>query len=282
MKNIVIIPNPAKDKDFLITSATARVLLSCGATVFIDKKYGDSINGVSAYTEFPQNAELIVVIGGDGSIIDASVSAIKLDIPIIGVNLGKVGYLSEVEPDDLEILKQIFTGDYYVDEKMLLDVEYVTKDERKYSERLAVNDIVISHDNYFGIADFRVATGHGGMKYRADGLIISTPAGSTAYSFSAGGPVVSHDVNAVMVTPICAHSFFDRSMLFGEREKINVKNTGDGKLIVSVDGRSFCDLLPGEECTVGASRKKIKILSFKKNNMFSALFKKMKTMEDVQ
>lgn len=282
MKNIVIMPNPSKDKDFNITCRVCELLISSGADVYIDEKYGDIANGAISYSTFPRQAELIVVVGGDGSMIDASVSGVEFDIPLLGVNLGKVGYLSEVEPDDIGVLCGLFNNEYYIDKKMLLEVEYIGTHKREVSERLAVNDIVISHDNYFGIADFKVSTGHGGMKYRADGIVISTPAGSTAYSFSAGGPVVSHDVNAVLLTPICAHSFFNRSLLFGSKEKINIKNTGTQDLIISVDGRPFHNLSPDEECGIGVSTKQLKILSFKKNTMFSALFRKMKTMEDVQ
>jgi len=282
MKNIVVLPNPSKDKNFHITQAVCELLMTRGAKVYIDEKYGDITNGAIRYSAFPNDAELIVVVGGDGSMIDASVVGVEFDIPLLGVNLGKVGYLSEVEPDDIEVLNGLFTDDYYIDKKMLLEVEYIGKSKREISERLAVNDIVISHDNYFGIADFKVSTGHGGMKYRADGIVVSTPAGSTAYSFSAGGPVVSHDVNAVLLTPICAHSFFDRSLLFGSKEKISIKNTGAANLIISVDGRLFRNLSPAEECCISVSEKQLKILSFKKNTMFSALFRKMKTMEDVQ
>ena len=284
MKRIVIIPNPKRDKDFSVTKAISEKLLSFGSSVYVDKKYElDLSNSVIRYDSFPSSAELIIVVGGDGSVLDASVVALAYDIPLLGVNLGKVGYLSEVEPDNLDVLSHIFDGEYGIDEKMLLTVSCIKDGETKESERLAVNDVIISHDGFVGIADFTLKNGVGdSLKYRADGLILSTPAGSTAYSLSAGGPIVSHDIDSIVATPICPHSFFNRSIIFKSTENIKIKNKGDTALNVSVDGRYFSNISNGEECIIKMSDKKLKVLTFCENNMFSTLFKKMRILEDIQ
>ena len=120
---------------------------------------------------------MVISVGGDGSILDASVTALLWDIPLLGVNLGKVGYLSEVEPDNLDILARLFSGEYTVEEKMLLTVAAVRDGAAERAERLAVNDVIISHDTFLGIADFTLENSVGDcVKYRADGLILSTPA----------------------------------------------------------------------------------------------------------
>ena len=282
MKNIVVIPNVNKDASLEITRKVADELCSLGAEVYVESKYQSFFSGnVSYYDLFPESAELIVVIGGDGSMLDASHFAIELDIPMIGINLGKVGYLNEVEPQDIATLANIFSHHYNIKEKMTLSVIYGDGESVKKSPRLAVNDVVFSHENYLGIADFTLKSKSGAIRYRADGLAISTPQGSTAYSLSAGGPVVSHDVNAFLVTPICPHSFFNRSIVFPSDESIEVENTGDDNLNVSVDGRHFVTLKKGERCNVSVSDSALKILSFKDNNMFSSLFKKMKILEDI-
>ena len=206
----------------------------------------------------------------------------KRVIPLVGINLGKVGYLSEIEPFDEELLRRIVDDDYYVYEKMLLTVSKSECENRIVSDRLAVNDIVISHDSYLGMSEFNVSTGEGTLRYRADGIILSTPAGSTAYSFSAGGPIVSHEVDAILATPVCPHSFFDRSILFSGNDAITVTNTGKNDLKVSVDGRCFSTMHPSESCKIMASERKLKMLSFEKNNMFAKLFEKMRVMEDVK
>ena len=284
MKNIVVIPNLKKDTTLAVTKALINKLTQCGAAVYIEEKFINDVNLYAiAYKNFPNEAELIIVVGGDGSVLDASVVAIEHDIPMLGVNLGKVGYLSELEPDNLDILTRIINGNYKLEEKMLLSVTHIVCGKSTKSERLAVNDVIISHDTFLGIADFLLENSVGdSVKYRADGMILSTPAGSTAYNLSAGGPIVSHDIDSITATPICPHSFFNRSIIFKSGESIKLKNTSDTVLNISVDGRYFTNLSNGEECIVKMDNKKLKMLTFSENNMFSTLFKKMRILEDVK
>ena len=284
MKNIVVIPNINKDSGLAVTKNLAEKLLSIGAEVYIESKYSEAVSpSVISYDSFPESAELIIVVGGDGSILDASVIALERDIPILGVNLGKVGYLSELEPDNLDILSGIISDSYSIEEKMLLCVNHVSDRAVHKAPRLAVNDVIISHDTFLGIADFTLENSVGDcVKYRADGLILSTPAGSTAYSLSAGGPIVSHDIDSIVATPICPHSFFNRSIIFKATENIKLKNISKTVLNVSIDGRYFANLSVGEECQIQMAEKKLKVLTFCENNMFSTLFKKMRILEDIK
>ena len=166
---------------------------------------------------------------------------------------------------------------------MLLSVVLKKTDGMTTVTRYAVNDVVISHDSYLGIADFKIENTRGeSVKYRADGIILSTPSGSTAYSLSAGGPVVSPYLDSILVTPVSPHSFFNRSILFNSKEKISVMNTGDSDLNVSIDGRRIAALSRGEECTISVADKRLKMLTFSSDNMFATLFKKMRIMEDVK
>lgn len=282
MKKIAVIPNPSKDCGLKITSLICKKLISFGIDVYIEEKNELGIDEVRFYTTLPKDTELIIVVGGDGSVLDASVQAISVDAPILGVNLGRVGYLSEVEPDNLDILDRLISGEYKIEEKMLLSVACKTVNKTVTCTRLAVNDIIISHDNFLGIADFRLEAGNGEfVKYRADGMILSTPAGCTAYSLSAGGPIIAHDVDSIIATPICPHSFFNRSIIFNPTEIIKVRNGGATPLNISVDGRCFSKINSGDECVVSQADKKLKMLTFSENNMFSTLFKKMKILEDI-
>ena len=121
MKNIVIIPNVNKEGVFSVTEAVANIILENGGAVFIDKRYGKEYEAFSyTYTDFPNECELIIVIGGDGSVIDASVLAVQHDVPILGVNLGNLGYLAEIEPESLQALNKLFTNEYTIEKKMLL------------------------------------------------------------------------------------------------------------------------------------------------------------------
>ena len=284
MKNAVVIPNSHKDLGYRVTRLVSEKLSSLGISAFIsrDEFVGEGCD-INYYDEFPAFADLIIVIGGDGSIIDGSKYAVKYGIPILGVNLGKVGYLSEVEPNSLDALGQLISGEYTVEERMLIEVVKAPLDNSAMlSDRYAVNDVVISHDSYLGLADIRLEDSFGNsIKYRADGLILSTPQGSTAYSLSAGGPIVAHNVDSILVTPVCAHSFFNRSVLFSADEHIKVTNIGKGVLNISIDGRCLSSLGENEECTIERAAKRIKMLSFSNNRMFSNLFKKMKMLEDM-
>ena len=284
MKNVVIIPNVTKEKALDVAILLAEKLALMGLSLFACEKY-KSVFGdkVEYYEDFPTSADLIIVVGGDGSVLDASVTAISADVPIVGVNLGKVGYLSEVEPDNLDVFSRLLSGEYSIEERMLLTLSHESEGSVTEATRLAVNDVVISHDSFLGIADFKVENSLGkGVKYRADGIIISTPAGSTAYSLSAGGPIIAHNLNSIVVTPVCPHSFFNRSIVFSAEECITVTNNGDGELNISIDGRYFSKMKKGDKCVVRESARKVKMLTFSENNMFSTLFRKMRIMEDVK
>lgn len=283
MNAVVIIPNPKKDEELKVTAKVAEKLLSVGVRVFLNSEYKNcTAVGVEYYDEFPR-ADLIIVIGGDGSVIAASKYAVSDDIPILGVNLGKVGYLTEVEPDALFVLDRLVSGEYFVEDKLLLSVECKRGTEIYRTESLAVNDVVISHNDFLGIADFKVENSRGDcVKYRADGIILATPQGSTAYSLSAGGPIISHDLDSIIVTPVCPHSFFNRSIIFSGNERLKVTNDGESDLNVSIDGRLFTVLNKGDECTVYAAERKMKMITFSENNMFSTLFRKMRILEDIK
>ena len=281
MKKIYLSPNPKKDEGFKISKQIFELLSSLGCEVLCSSSLGEAIADVKTFDKCPVGAELIIVVGGDGSFIDASSDAIELGIPIIGVNLGRVGYLSEVPPDDISSLARIIAGDYRIEEKNLIEALFGNDSDSRAAVRLAVNDVVISHTSYIEISDFVVYSNEGGVRYRADGVVISTPQGSTAYSFSAGGPVVSHNSDVMIVTPIAPHSFFNRSIVFSAKDTIKIKNTGECPMNISIDGRLAGSISPTEKCKISVSEKKLKVLTFKENNMFFNLFSKMQTVEDV-
>ena len=283
MKKIVIIPNQNKEGALDVMCKIASIISQNGAEAFVDNRYLKYCSGyATGYSEFIYDCDLIVVIGGDGSVIDASVQAVECGVPILGVNLGNLGYLAEIEPESLDSLNKLFTGEYSIEDKMLLTAKKKNQEKEMIASRHAVNDVIISHESYLGVAEFMLITdGEETVKYRADGIIFSTPAGSTAYSLSAGGPVVDHGINSILATPICPHSFFNRSIIFNENSKLTVKNTGKSQLKISIDGRLFETLENGEECVITKSEKSLKMLAFNANNMFSTLFSKMKKIENI-
>ena len=279
---IALIPNKIKDIGYEVSSRVMNFLLSSGAELYIEKKYADApFSGLKIVDELPRGLDLIIVFGGDGSVIDASVQATELDIPILCVNLGNLGYLAEIEPSEIEKLSGLFDGNYSIEERMLLSCSVKCGEEYTESERLAVNEVLVSHESYVGLAQLKLTESNGaGVKYRADGLILSTPAGSTAYSLSAGGPIVAHNLDSIIVTPVCPHSFFNRSIVYEPDECITVSNAGESVLNVSLDGRLFTKLRHSESCVVHRSSERLKMITFSKNNLFSTLVKKIKVLED--
>ncbi len=281
MKNVVIIPNLKKDISLSVTKEVINELHKCGMKIYVETGILES-DLISNYSDFPQVAELIIVIGGDGSVIDASRYAVEYDIPILGVNLGKVGYLSEVDPDNISILSQIPKGEYFIKEKLLLVANRLGKQDDS-AVRYAVNDVVISEVSTLGISDFVIEDSVGNaLRYRADGIIFATPQGSTAYSLSAGGPIVAHDVEGILLTAVCPHSFFNRPVMFNASEVIKVTNLGEGALDINIDGRAFDRIESNEACEIRRAEKNIKMLQFSKNSMFTGLFRKMKILEDIK
>ena len=282
MKKVILIPNPTKDVGFSVTEKVIAKLSSLGIEVVSYSKYSAlEAFGAKLYDNLP-DADAVIVIGGDGSVIDASEIALAQDVPLLGINLGKVGYLSAVESGDIDVLDDIASDSYKIEEKFLLSAGKIDAEGRVVTcEHKAVNDVVISHDNYFGISDILLENSTGDkLKYRADGIIVSTPVGSTAYSLSTGGPIISHLLDSISVTPICPHSFFSRTIVYAPNEEIVVTNIGENALNISLDGRYFDKLSHGESCAVYRSNKRLKTIVFAENNMFSTLFKKIKVLED--
>ncbi len=284
MKKAIVIPNRLKDENLFLTSRVVNKLNEIGIAVYLNSEYSPSdIADVVYYDDLPCDADVIIVIGGDGSIIDASRIGLVLDLPLVGINLGKVGYLATLDPDKIDLLSRLSSGEYSIISNMLLSATKVRADGSRITcDRLAVNDVVISHESYLGISDLKVGNENGDqIQYRADGVIAATPAGSTAYSLSSGGPVISHRLDSITVTPICPHSFFNRSIVYSSDEVIRITNMEDNVSNISIDGRFFDRLQGGESCIVQRANKRIKMISLEDGNIFSTLSKKIKLLHDL-
>ncbi len=284
MNRIIVIPNTLKDPDLSVTVKVIEKLAEFELIPMVSDSFSGKIGDKAKYfSSFPKDADMILVIGGDGSVIDASKIAISLDVPLLGVNLGNLGYLSEVEIDQLDVLKKLKTGDYIVAEKMLLETEISKNGTNTVAERLAVNDVIISHSDYLGIADICLENSmKEAVKYRADAVILATPAGSTAYALSSGGPIISHNLDSITATPVSPHSFFNRSIVYGASEELKVSNIGRTTIKVSIDGRYYDSLENGDYCLIKKSDKRFKMLTFSENNMFTTLFNKLKILSNIE
>lgn len=236
---IAVIPNLDKKDAAVYTQKIIEVLHQNGAEVLLHKKHSELFGDVTFCADHDAlvNAcDVIIAVGGDGTIIHAAKHASTGKKPILGVNLGRLGFLADVEKDQLEKIGKLFTGEYTVRRHMMLEITvHSTEGNRVFR---ALNDAVISGAQS-KIFDFGLSVGDSEVyRFRADGLILATPTGSTAYSLSAGGPVVDPGMECILFTPICPHSLFNRSTVFSADKVLNVSADNDytGEVYLTVDG----------------------------------------------
>ena len=191
----------------------------------------------------------MIAVGGDGTIIHAA----KFGKPTLGINAGRIAFMAGLEPTELEMLSALKSGEYEIDRRMMLRAEIVSPDGEILSTHYCVNDAVVARGLQIKMDDFIVE--HNGKflnKYTADGIIFSTPTGSTAYNLSAGGPVVDPQIESVLLTPICTHSLFSRSLIFKPDSEFVLRGDGDAEIGLSCDGE---DAIPiGKGCSVRIKR----------------------------
>ncbi len=226
------------------------------------------------YTE----ADIIIVLGGDGTILETARRAAQRGTPVLGINLGRLGYMAELEMGELELLGRLFTGDYRLESRAMLRVELLSAGGELRSFCYALNDAVISNGSVSRIVDMELSEGGKPVTtYRADGLIIATPTGSTAYSMSAGGTVVDPRVSCFCVTPICPHSFIARPLIFSDDVTLEVRNVcaREKMLYLTVDGRMSFELYRNQSVRITKSEKQTNLIRLKPYGFYARLRQKM-------
>ncbi|ABP67481.1 ATP-NAD/AcoX kinase [Caldicellulosiruptor saccharolyticus DSM 8903] len=212
----------------------------------------------------------LITIGGDGTLLNVVEKVAKENLPVLGINCGRVGYLTEEVADNIHFaIKKIIDNDYFIEERHLVEAHF--KDKIFY----ALNDICLARST-FNIIDLSLYIDEVfAQEYRSDGIIIATATGSTAYSLSAGGPIVEPQLGVMVVTPICPHSLSSRSLVLGDDRVVKIKSESDEVLVVS-DGRVADTLKKGEYLECKISSKKLKLVRLKKKNFYEVLREKIK------
>lgn len=222
-------------------------------------------------------ADILVVFGGDGTILETARRAAQRGTPILGINLGRLGYMAELEMSDLDLLDRLFTGEYELEKRSMLRVELFSGSELR-SFCHALNDAVISNGSVSRMIELELSEGGVPVTtYRADGLIVATPTGSTAYSMSAGGAIVDPRVDCFCVTPICPHSFAARPMIFSDSSVLEVRNicAREKMLYLTVDGRMNFELYRNQIVRVTKSNIQTSLIRLKKCGFYHKLRQKM-------
>lgn len=275
-----IIPNFTRKKALDVTKNTIAEL---------DKLNIDYYFDVNSIDDFPINVDtkhfvdnifefvdVIIAIGGDGSFIHTAKQTAVHKKPVLCINAGNLAFLAGLEGNELALIEKLISGDYSTDRRMMLKV--VLKDNK--NEKLlgyCLNDVAIARGNEIKLVDLDVFCNKRKINsYRADGVVISTPTGSTAYSWSAGGPVIDPDLQCIMLTPICTHSPLNRSLVFNEDSIIIVKPTNNNqKVCISADGEQTIELSPDSEIIISKSEYYAEFIRIKSDEFFDILNSKL-------
>lgn len=280
---IAIIPNPTKAGALDFTKKAVSIIESCGGTALMTEDLKSSFSQLEKIEYFStiermvESCDLVIAAGGDGTIINAAKYACSQERPILGVNFGRIGFVAQLEPKELDKLTDIIKGEYKTEKRMMLKAEIISADGES-SVHYALNDVVISRGSYSRILDFTI--GHNEREicsYRADGLIFSTPTGSTAYSLSAGGPVVEPTMNCIVFTPVCSHSLFSRPIVFSADSVLGVTAGCDEscEAIVTVDGQCSKKLCDGDMVKISRAGKDVNLIITNEKTFYSVLGDKL-------
>ena len=276
-KNIAVIPNEKKDPFFEHTKNLIDYLADKDINIFLSEVYQQKINNcVLKYIsedDLYKSCDLMVALGGDGTMLRIAAKASRLNKPVIGVNLGRIGFMNEIELYELDLFGKLFSGDYIVENRMMIDVEII-KDTGVMPAGSALNDAVITNGGLAKLIELDLFCDNVKIThYRADGVIIATPTGSTAYSMSAGGPIIDPNISCLCVTPVCPHSLINRPVIFSHDSVLEVRSRTSG-VYLNIDGINF-KLEEKDIVRVKKSQFTAKLISVKRHGFFDVIREKI-------
>ena len=288
MKKVILTPNPYRDHNFQTVRATKAILEEAGIETRICLPFE-----VDRTYELPKDlrfsrldreihsADMIICFGGDGTILHMAKTATRANLPILGVNIGTMGFMAELENTELDQLKRLANGDYTIDSRMMLDV-VVQRDRDIIFHDLCLNDVAITKGAVARIVHLRVdCDGVQALECGGDGVLISTPTGSTGYSLSAGGPIVEPDARSILINPICAHDIVSRCIVASDKRIITAQLSRNARrnAFLSVDGGRALKLNMGDVATVRKSKLETKLVRLKDRSFYDVINTKFRHWE---
>lgn len=285
MKKVILTPNPYRDKDFDTVRKCQQILQDAGIETRLCLPFEvDRTFALPRDLRFSRldreiaSADAVICFGGDGTILHTAKTATRAGIPILGVNIGTMGFMAELESTELEQLSRLATGDYTIDSRMMLDVT-VHRGRDIILHDICLNDVGITKGAIARIVHLAVeCDGVQAMECGGDGLIIATPTGSTAYSLSAGGPIVEPEASSILITPICAHDMVSRCIVASDKRVITVGMTHNARrnAFVSVDGGKALKLNMGDKVTIKKSNLQTQLVRLKDRSFYDVVNMKFK------
>lgn len=282
MKHFLIITNSFKDAGLELTGKLKKYIETKGGSAISFISTGEEAEKAAPKNEeIPDNTEGVIVLGGDGTLIRAASSLVKSNLPLIGINMGTLGYLCELEAKDaFSAVDVLMKDNFLIENRMMLD-GYGIKAGSKVAASVALNDIVIHRTGSLSVVNLIVyVNGEYLNTFHGDGIIISTPTGSTGYNMSAGGPIVDPKAQMILITPINAHNLNSRSIVIGARDEVTVeigkrRSQKDETVEVSFDGDNAVKLEVGDKFIVHRAKDTAKICKLSKESFLEILRRKM-------
>ena len=285
MDKCFIIANRQKDKELKTARKVEAYLNSKGKSCILREETSEQKARSNHYTDvekIPKDVECIIVIGGDGTLLQAARDVVNRQIPLLGINMGTLGYLAEIDRSSIDgALNHLMLDEYTIEKRMMLNGKVYHKEEL-IAEDVALNDIVIGRDGPLHVTRFHnYVNGEFLNSYTADGIIIATATGSTGYSLSAGGPIVSPETNILIMTPVAPHTLNTRSVIFPAEDEITVE-IGEGsqgceaKAVVSFDGDTNVPMRTADRVAIRRSVKDTQIIKISNISFLEVLRRKMK------
>ncbi len=281
IKKVAIMPNVNKIESICYVEKIAAFLWQNDVEVMIEKRFNEFLNNqkfvfFDKEKTLVENSDIVIAIGGDGTIIRASKVAAVCGKAVLGVNLGRLGFISGLEKGNIFNLKSLLDGNFKVEARAMLSA--TVRWENKEETYLSLNDVVISRAGLPKISDITVLTNSDEtFKFRADGIILSTATGSTAYSFSAGGPIVAPNVKCVILTPICSHSIVARPIVFSDTTKLNILTKNfDKDMSLTVDGDKTINLAGTDSICIETSNLEARLINLEEKSFYDKIIEKLK------
>ena len=281
MKRVGVVAKPGALEARAPVQGLLEWLRARGLSAVLEKETAGLVPAASVPSvtkaELPAHADLLVVLGGDGTLLSMARAVGDLGVPLLGVNLGGLGFLTATTLEEMfPALEALLAGRMAVDERMMLTAR-VVRNGQGLGEYAALNDIVITKSAMSRIIDLTVSVeGQHATAYRADGLIISTPTGSTAYNLSAGGPILFPTMDAIVLTPICSHTLTNRPIVLPGTHRVEVTLMADQDVMVTVDGQIGVGLREHDTVEVVKAAARIRLVRFPQKEFFSVLRTKLK------
>ena len=267
---LALVLHPTREIATDLATSVARTALDHGFEVSVDPDDAGRVPGTVPRGEDGLTADIVVAVGGDGTVLEAAHRALGSGLPVIGVNAGNVGFLAEVQPDEVDAaLQALAAGAYTVTERMTLrgSTDGTTFD--------VLNDVVVEKDESQHIVRIKVfADDEALVEYRADGVIVGTPTGSTAYNFSAGGPLIDPELEAVTVTAVAPHTLFGRPLVFGPETTLRLEVAGARAATLNGDGRDYGTLEPGDSVEIARGPDVVRLIRLNPEHFATAIKRK--------